>query len=136
LNGGIKPEAALKKIVLIILHRFRKPETPPRFTAEERRRFKSVPEKKPYFFDLLTDSLGRIYVQRNMAFGKVSIEVRDKEVDVFDPTGRFLYRTRLPANTRVIRDGRLYCWEVNEAEGMEYIKRYRIRNWDRIVQTK
>ena len=71
-----------------------------------------------------------------MAFGKVSIEVRDKEVDVFDPTGRFLYRTRLPANTRVIRDGRLYCWEVNEAEGLEYIKRYRIRNWDRIVQTK
>lgn len=128
-----------------ILSRFQKDEPPPVFTAEERRKFKiaearrranAVPKKKPYFFELLADSLDRIYVQRNMAAGTTSIEVRDKELDVFDRTGRFLYRTRLPANTRVIRDGRLYCWEVNEDEGMEYVKRYRIQNWNRIVAAK
>jgi hypothetical protein len=118
------------------LRRFRKEAPPPQFTAEERRNIKNVHEKKPYFFELLTDSLDRIYVQRNMAYGKVRVEVRDKEVDVFDKTGRFLYRTWLPANTKVIRDGCLYCWEVNEEEGMEYVKRYRIRNWDKIVQAK
>jgi hypothetical protein len=117
-----------------VLHRFRRDERPPQFTAEERLRLKIVPEKKPHFFELLTDSLERIYVQRNMAYGKIMVEVRDKEVDVFDRTGRFLFRTRLPANTRVIRDGLLYCWELNEEEGMEYVKRYRILNWDRIVR--
>ncbi|MDW7761218.1 MAG: 6-bladed beta-propeller [Acidobacteriota bacterium] len=117
-----------------VVHRFRKEEPSPRFTAEERRRLKAPGEKKPYFFELLTDSLDRIYVQRNMAYGRIMVEIREKEVDVFDRTGRFLYRTRLPANTRAIRDGLLYCWELNEEEGMEYVKRYRILNWDRIVR--
>jgi hypothetical protein len=121
-----------------VLKRFRKEEPAPRFTAEERQVFKRapLPSQKPYFFNLLSDSLGRIYVQRNNAFGRVEVEVREKEVDVFDREGRFLYQTRLPANTRVIRDGYLYCFEVNEDEGMEYVKRYKITNWSGIARMK
>jgi len=119
-----------------ILYCFKREEHPPQFSPEERRKFKNLPKDKPYFFELLTDSLERIYVQRNMAYGNIMVEVREKEVDVFDRMGRFLYRTWLPANTKVIRDGLLYCWELDEEGGMENVKRYRIINWDSIVRAK
>jgi hypothetical protein len=110
-------------------------EPRPEFTAEERGGFRRipVPKLKPYFFGILTDPLGRIYVQRNMntttkrGFGPIA--AKDKRCDVFGPDGTFLFRAALPPNTRLIRDGLVYSYFVDEDQGLEFAQRFRIKNY-------
>jgi hypothetical protein len=115
-----------------------KDEPPPRFTADEKNRFKksSIPSKKPYYFKIITDSEGRIYVQRNMntktILGRGPSEPIEKEVDIFSKNGIFLYKSKLPGNTCVIKDGFLYNYHIDEETGLEIVKRFRINNWSRI----
>jgi hypothetical protein len=109
-----------------VLYRISKDEPYPKFTAKEKEGYKRtpVPEFKPYFYAILTDNLGRIYVQRNMTWheeGNIQ-----KEVDVFSKDGYFLYRTKLPKDTYVIRDGYAYCGEIGDEE---IVKRFKIKNW-------
>ena len=118
-----------KKILVI-----RTDEPRPEFTSAERAIFGSmpVPKLKPYFYGLLTDSDGRIYVQKNTntkgkrGFGPIATE--DKFFDVFSGEGRFLFRTALPPNTRVIRGDLVYTFYVDEEQGLEYVQRFRIKN--------
>jgi len=113
----------------------RKEGPPPEFTAVEKREFGrlSVPEFKPYFFGLLTDPDGRIYVHRNTStkikrgYGPIATE--DKQVDVFSREGQFLFQTALPPNTRVIRGDLIYTYYVDEEKGLEYVQRFRIKNY-------
>ncbi|MDD8025618.1 MAG: 6-bladed beta-propeller [Acidobacteriota bacterium] len=120
-----------------VLRRMTKDAPTPEFTAAEKADFKKipVPERKPHFFALLTDSKGRIYVQRNYTHtGKSNVQdAIPKEVDVFSREGYFLYTSSLPPNTSVIRDGYLYAVYVDEDAGLETVKRYKIRNWDKIA---
>jgi hypothetical protein len=110
----------------------------PRFTAEERAGFRNspVPSRKPYFFKIITDSEGRIYVQRNMntktILGRGPSEPMEKEVDLFSKKGVFLYRSKLPGNTRLIKDGFLYNYQIDEDTGMEVVNRFKIINWSQI----
>jgi len=113
----------------------RKDDPRPEFTSEEKKEFSRIPlpKLKPYFFDLLTDAEGRIYVQRNMnltikrGFGPVS--TGEKQFDVFSREGAFFFRAALPGNTRVIMDGCVYSYSVDEDQGIEYAQRFRIRNY-------
>jgi len=113
----------------------RKDEPRPEFTAEEKREFGKipVPSLKPYFFGILTDPQGRIYVQRNMnvaikrGFGPVGTE--DKRFDVFSREGTFLFRAALPPSARLIQDGLVYSYFVDEDQGLEYAQRFRIKNY-------
>ena len=116
------------------LYRIKKDAPTPNYTDKEKREHSkySLPEPKPYFYGLLIDSEGRIYVQRNNCYGRIKVEVKNKIVDVFSKEGYYLFKTELPANTQVIRHGLVYCFEQNEENGLEYIKRYRIKNWDQI----
>lgn len=110
-----------------------KAEPYPQFSSEEKKSFRKipVPERKPYFFSILSDSEGRIYVQRNMAMmGRVRADTVDKEVDVFGKDGYFLFTTTLPPNTCVIRNGLIYSWVVDEDRGTETVKRFRVKNWN------
>jgi len=81
---------------------------------------------QPYFFLILSDSKGRIYVQINKTWNE---DVKEKEIDVFCKDGFYIYKTSLPKNTYVIRDGYLYALEVKDDE---LIKRFKIKNWDQI----
>jgi hypothetical protein len=119
-----------KKVLVI-----RKDERRPEFTSEEKTGFGKipVPKLKPYFFGILTDPEGRIYVQRNMntsgkrGYGPIATE--DKRFDVFSREGVFLFRAALPPNTRVIRGGLVYSYSVDEDRGLEYAQRFRIKNY-------
>jgi hypothetical protein len=119
-----------KKVLVI-----RKDERRPEFTSEEKTGFGKipVPKLKPYFFGILTDPEGRIYVQRNMntsgkrGYGPIATE--DKRFDVFSREGVFLFRAALPPNTRLIQDGRVYSYLVDEDQGLEYAQRFRIKNY-------
>lgn len=113
----------------------RKDEPRPEFTAEEKKEFGRlpVPKLRPYHFGLLTDSEGRIYVQRNQNMivkkGFGPMEMDDRISDVFSREGRFLFQTSLPPNTRVIKGDRIYGYFVDEDQGLEYARRFRIRNY-------
>jgi hypothetical protein len=114
------------------LHKIKTDEPLPQFSSNEKADFKKipVPKQKPYFFSILTDSDGRIYVQRNLgATGRGIVDRENLRVDVFDREGRFIFKTSLPPNTKILRDGRLYAYAVDEEKGMEYVKRYKIKNW-------
>ena len=123
-----------------LLYRFSRDAAAPAFSLDERRLFKHhpVPEMKPYFFDILTDSEGRIYIQRNKTKGILNTvqEKTSREVDIFSKDGYFLYTSILPSNTCEISDGRLYAYVVDEATGLESVKRYKIRNWSEILTSK
>jgi len=120
----------------------RKNDPKPKFSSKEQSDYKSikfpVPEFKPYFYSIFSDTNGRIYVQRNKSEdvirGYGPLDIMDKEVDIFSQDGYYLYKAVLPPNTSLIKDGFLYTREVNEDEGMEYIKRYKIKNWDLIKE--
>ena len=121
-----------------LLYKIKKDSPKPKFTSDELSQFKKipVPKFKPYFYSIFGDTEGRIYVQRNKAQetirGYGTIDKLNKEVDIFSKDGYFLYKTILPPNTCVIKDGFLYSYDLDEDEGMEYVKRYKIKNWDQI----
>jgi len=123
-----------------LLYRIRMDQPRPQFTSEEQSEYKRikfpVPEFKPYFFSIFSDTEGRIYVQRNKTEvgirGYGPIDTAKKEVDILSPDGYFLYRSSLPPNTSIIKNGYLYTRELDEDEGMEYVKRYKIKNWEQI----
>jgi hypothetical protein len=122
-----------------LLGRIKKEEPAPKFSSKEKAEFKKIPlpEMKPYFYSILADSEGRIYVQRNMAAtGRGPADRESLQVDAFSREGYFLFRTVLPPNTKVIRDGFLYAYSVEEEQGMEYAKRYRIRNWQSLAKSQ
>ncbi len=78
--------------------------------------------------------MARIYVQRNITKGLLNAvqENVDRDVDIFSKDGYFLYTSRLPANTCEIKDGYLFAYAVDEANGLESVKRYKIKNWEGI----
>jgi hypothetical protein len=119
-----------------LLYRIKKEGTMPAYTPADRKvigRY-SFPDLKPYFFRLLTDSEGRIYVQRNITKGLPNAvqENTNRDVDVFSQDGYFLYTAVLPPNACEIKDGFLYTYVVDEAHGLETVKRYKIKNWEKI----
>ena len=112
----------------------RKNEPQPEFTSKEKAAFGKIqPKLKPYFFKILTDPQGRIYVQRNMnlggkrGYGPIAFE--NMRCDVFSSEGMFLFCADLPPNARVIRDGLVYSYSVDEDQGLEFAQRFRIKNY-------
>ena len=117
-----------------ILFKIKKDEARPAYTSDEVKKHRArqrgplsipLPDIRPYFYQILIDSEGRIYVQRNMTTEGGPIDRADKEVDVFNKDGYYLFKTYM------IRDGLLYVYVLDEEEGGEYVKRYKIKNWDK-----
>ena len=79
------------------------------------------------YFSILTDSKGRIYIQTNKTRGTFL----DREIDLFSKDGYYLYKTSLPKQTHVIKNGYLYTFDT---KGAILIKRYKIKNWDQIKE--
>jgi len=116
------------------LYKVKKDESPKNYSAEERKKDKnqSLPPYSPFFYSLITDSKGRIYVQRNRTRGE-EFKV-NREVDIFSKDGYFLYKSTIPRGTYIIKDGFLYAYVMNEDTGEELVKRYRIKNWKQIKE--
>lgn len=114
-----------------LLYKIKKDEPVRKFPAKERDRLKKINlgEYQPFYYLIFTDSEGRIYVQTNKTW--LEEDVTEKEVDIFSKDGYYLYKTTLPKHTRVIKNGYLYALEV---EDDELVKRYRIKNWDKIKE--
>jgi len=132
------------EILLII----RKRETPREITKDEReqvihqirqdirRRGRIVseisidfPKYTPYYYSIVTDNRGRIYVRKNPPSRDLNVS---HEYDVFNKEGIYLYKIRLSSYPDVIKEGHVYTWVAAEDTGEEQIKRYKIRNWEHI----
>ena len=111
--------------------KIKKDEPYQKFSAEERGKYKraKLPEYKPFFYSLFTDSEDRIYAQRNNAR---LIETVEKTFDVFSKDGYYLYKTVCPLTPYVIKDGFFYTRVANEDTGEVFVKRYKIKNWNQI----
>jgi len=115
--------------------RIMKKESRPKYNLEERATRTKIPfpTKKPFYYNMITDSKMRIYVQKNNTTLGGPIDRREKHVDVFSKDGHFLYKTILPVNTVQIMDGFLYAYIIDDNKGGEYVKRFRIKNWDQLI---
>ena len=123
-----------------MLLKIRKEEPRPKYTSKEKKAYEKarsatnreiiLPENKPYIYAILTDDEGLIYAKRNYVLRS---ELRSKiKYDVFSRDGHYLYETSLPRNTYVIRLGFLYARLEEDEEGLECVKRYKIKNWSEI----
>ncbi len=101
------------------------------FTAEERGKQKraKLPEYKPFFYSIFTDSEDRIYARKSSGHRLENVE---RIFDIFSKGGYYLYRTVCPLTPFAIKDGFFYTRVENEDTGEVFVKRFRIKNWDKI----
>lgn len=87
------------------------------------------PPHKPFFRGITVDDEGRIYVALSD-----SVLQRDApvEIDIFSPSGIYLYKTSLPFSPDLVRNNRVYDIFTSDETGEISIRRYRIGNWGRI----
>ena len=85
------------------------------------------PPTSPFYVDILTDKLGRLFVRR---LRSSLDESGEQTLDVFGPEGHYLHRITTEARPLVIRNGLLYELSEDEDTGAVRLRRYRIANWD------
>jgi hypothetical protein len=115
-----------------LLFKIRKDEPIHSFKAEEKSRRTAgiLPDYKPFFYSIFVDDLKRIYLLKD----KPSSE-SDKlyEYDVYNKEGYYIYKMIIPyVLPLIIRNGYLYTRVVLEEEGIEVVKRFKIKNWNSI----
>jgi len=117
-----------------LLFKIKKDGSPDTFTAEEKRKFKGLvlPEHKPFFYSILEDDKGRIYVQKDKEAQRK--EPGPKECDIFSKDGFYLYKTTLPHPPFIIEKGYFYTRIIDEETGEYFVKRFKIKNWDQIKE--
>jgi hypothetical protein len=98
----------------------------PRDVVEEAANF---PKYRPFFNRIISDDRGRIYVRKIKSVLEKSEPV---EFDIFNRDGYHLYKASLPFTPELIRNGCLYDIYASEETGEVKIKRYRVKNWDKI----
>lgn len=85
----------------------------------------SFPSYLPPIWWIYADEDGRIYVSTWQKDPSSGISL----FNIFDPEGRYLCDSRIPGEPIVFKNGKLYAI-VEDADGIQYIKRYRL-TWKR-----
>lgn len=89
------------------------------------------PDYMPFFYSIFADCQGRIYLQKNQS----DRQAQGKRIyDIFSRDGYYLYRAATPVHPYVIKNDHLYTRVVNGDSGEEFVKRYKIKNWDQIKE--
>ncbi|NOR54105.1 MAG: hypothetical protein GQ536_08475 [Candidatus Aminicenantes bacterium] len=89
------------------------------------------PKIKPFFSRIILDNERRIYVRR---FKLYNPEDRSELYDLFSEKGIYIYRVKMPLPPRIIRKGYIYRIVPDRDTGYIKVKRYKIRNWDKIKE--
>lgn len=123
-----------------LLCKIRIEERPQRFSGKEKDKILEkfskraldtiqLPKTKPFFSSIFSDSEGRIFVQRMPSpLSKSKIF----EYDILSKEGYYLYRTSFPHKPSVIKNKYFYTVVFDEETGLELVKRFKVRNWEKI----
>lgn len=84
-----------------------------------------VRTQAPFFSQILSDELGRIYVIKTPPYRRKRNSI---EADVFSEKGDFLFSVRLPVKPNLILNGNIY-FISEDSEGWQVIRRIKIRNY-------
>lgn len=88
-----------------------------------------LPKYKPFFLMLFADEKGNTYV-----FLMFDLFAKEKRVefDFLNSQGYYLYRVRMALLPSLIKAGYVYRDSWDEERAFFRVKRYKIKNWDRI----
>jgi len=86
---------------------------------------------RTYFNSILTDDKRRIYARKVKSVLDKSNEI---DFDIFSKDGYYLYKTKLPLTPESIHKGYLYDIYTFEETGETRIKRYKVKNWEKIKE--
>jgi hypothetical protein len=100
-----------------------------KLSKSEVRRAYIFPEFKPFFRGLGIDDLDRIYVG---SFELYSPRNKIWRFDIFSKEGYYLYKTSISKFPKVIMNGHIYTIERDPETDYSLVKRYKIKNWDKI----
>ncbi len=102
-----------------------------KFSKGEIKKALKFPEHKSFFTRLITDDKSRIYVRRI----KFRLD-NDKNLsfDLYNKDGYFLHKMQIGIPPVVIKNGYIYSLSIDRETGYIKIKRYRIKNWERIKE--
>jgi len=89
------------------------------------------PPTRPFFWWAIADNVQRLFIWRVKS---VLDESEEREFDVFNKEGYFIYRAKIPVRPEIINKGFLYDIKEDEDTGEVFIRRFRIKNWDQIKE--
>ncbi|MGM0466287.1 MAG: 6-bladed beta-propeller [Acidobacteriota bacterium] len=123
-----------------LLFKIRKQEAPQKFTRKEKNKILSrfdtriqknikLPSFKPFFEEIISDSEGRIYIQRTPS---PLSENEEYVYDIFSKDGHYLYSSCFTEEPVVIKNGLMYTLVRDPEISYQYVKGYQIKNWDQI----
>ena len=101
----------------------------------ELEKISNLTEYKPFFMGIMRDDVGNIYVMKTES---ITTKVRETLCDLFNKEGHYLYKVKmplireLPGPRVVIKNGFFYQGDHDRESGMDFLKRYKIKNWDQI----
>lgn len=90
----------------------------------------SFPSHRPYIRGILTDDKERYYVLR---VSSVLDKKSEREYDIFNNEGYYLYRAKIPVYPVIIKKGLIYNIKTEET-GEVFVRRFRITNWNQIKE--
>ncbi len=91
----------------------------------------NFPSTRPFFRRIIVDDLQRLFLWR---VGSVLDKSEEREFDLFNKEGYYLYLVKIPVLPRIIKKGFLYDIKEDEETGEVFIRRFRIKNWDQIKE--
>jgi hypothetical protein len=91
----------------------------------------NFPSSRPFFRRIIVDDMQRLFLWRVKS---VLDEGEEREFDVFNKKGYFIYRAKIPVRPEIINKGFLYDKKEDEETGEVFIRRFRIKNWNQIKE--
>lgn len=92
----------------------------------------NFPKYKAFYTQIITDDKGRIYVRK---MRPVSSNDKIRSYDLFSQEGYYLYKTKIyDIFPNIIKNGFIYTSKSDPDTGYYKVKRYRIKNWDKIKE--
>lgn len=89
-------------------------------------------KRELYFERLLTNEDGLIFVDR---WGIDSEKGSPSSFDIFKTEGHYIYKAYINVTyIKTIKDRNIYTLESNSDTSAQYVKRYKIKNWDQIKE--
>ena len=93
----------------------------------------NFPKYKPFFMGLHSNSLENIYVMKYWKASDFDKKLKQVNYDLFNHEGLYTYRLTSPKYLiHVIKHGFLYTQEIDKETGFIQVKKYKIKNWEKI----